>query len=79
MVSVSDEPIAIVVVALFKAMPVTGFGAAGAFTVTVQVPDLVLSRLEVAVIVAEPCATAVTKPVALTEATFELLLVQVTV
>jgi len=78
MVSVSDEPIAIVVVALFKAMAVTGTGAAGAFTVTVQVPDLVLSSLEVAVMVAEPCATAVTKPEVLTVATFVLLLLHVT-
>lgn len=78
-VSVSDEPIPSVEVLLFNTMLVTGSGAAGAFTVTVQVPDLVLSRLEVAVIVAVPCATAVTKPEVLTVATFLLLLVQVTV
>ena len=62
-----------------RPMAVTGIGAAGAFTVMVQVPDLVLSRLEVAVIVAVPWAIAVTKPVELTLATLASLVDQVTV
>ena len=77
-VNVSESPIAIVVVDLLSAMAVTGIGAAGAFTVTEQVPDLVLSKFEVAVMVAVPCATAVTKPLSLTVATPGLLLVHVT-
>lgn len=40
--------------------------------------DLLGSNTEVAVIVAEPGATAVTNPLALTDATAELLLLQVT-
>jgi hypothetical protein len=67
------------VVADFIEMLSTSTGAAGAVTVTVQDPDLVLSRLEVAVIVAEPGATAVTTPVVLTVATSESLLDHVTV
>lgn len=77
-VNVSESPIAMVVVDLLSAIAVTGIGAAGAFTVTEQVPDLVLSKFEVAVMVAVPCATAVTKPLSLTVATLGLLLDHVT-
>ena len=77
-VSVLLSPIAIVVVASME-IAVTGIGAAGAFTVMAQVPVLELSRLDVAVIVAVPCATAVTKPVWLTVATLASLVDQVTV
>ena len=78
MVKVSESPMPIVAVDLLSAIAVTGIGAAGAFTVTEQVPDLVLSKFEVAVMVAVPCATAVTKPLSLMVATLGLLLVHVT-
>ena len=78
MLSVSDAPTWMVVADLML-IAVTSISVAGAFTVTVHVPDFVLSRLEVAVMVAVPCATAVTKPVELTVATLGALLVHVTV
>ena len=78
MVRVSVSPMPIVAVDLLSAIAVTGIGAAGAFTVMLHVPDLVLSKFEVAVMVAVPCATAVTKPLSLTVATLGLLLDHVT-
>ena len=78
MVKVSESPITMVVACLLSAIAVTGIEAAGAFTVMLHVPDLVLSKFEVAVMVAVPCATAVTKPLSLTIATLGVLLDHVT-
>jgi hypothetical protein len=58
-----------------RVMPVAGTGM---FTVTVQVAVLLEPSAVVAVMVALPLATAITKPVLLTVATAELLLLQVT-
>jgi hypothetical protein len=54
----------------------TGTGGGDAVTVTLDVPDF---PAQVAVIVADPAATPVTTPLALTVATAELLVDQVTV
>ena len=61
----------------FKPMSGDKLGVA-ALTVTVDVPVIVLLLTDLAVMVVEPAATAVTSPVELIVATAVLLLVQVT-